>query len=138
MTSPRQRLTWTGEVASQLPWSHAVIWVGVVVSLFGCGLLFWYSAIKGVKPSAPIYTIWGLLIVAGLLMVVGGLIARAFRAKNQVTPERSSWGLVAPLDSTWFWNPLSRRETTSVCSRLVLVDGKFPCRGGNGGLLGVA
>ena len=48
---------------------------------FGCGLLFWYSAIKGVKPSAPIYTIWGLLIVAGLLMVVGGLIARAFRAK---------------------------------------------------------
>ena len=81
MTSPKLRLTWTGEVASQLPWSHAVIWVGVVVSLFGCGLLFCYSAIKGVKPSAPIYTIWGLLIVAGLLMVVGGLIARAFRAK---------------------------------------------------------
>lgn len=67
-----------------------------------------------------------------------GIDCQSIPCQNQVTPERSSWGLVAPLDSTWFWNPLSRRETTSVCSRLVLVNGKFPCRGGNGGLLGVA
>ena len=137
MTSPRQRLTWTGEVASQLPWSHAVIWVGVV-------LAFW------VRSPVLVFSHQGRQALCTHLHDLGpahrrrtshgrrGIDCQSIPCQNQVTPERSSWGLVAPLDSTWFWNPLSRRETTSVCSRLVLVDGKFPCRGGNGGLLGVA